>query len=146
MTELARILRGMAAASIVLALMVTLSACGSSEPSAPSPSPTSDTVQVIGGLPSNDPDEPPWDGEQVFMSLRSTSYPMAPEDWRLYINGAEASLDRPPMIISLSEESTSVIFILERRFTEAGDYDFRAVFAPDDGPSAESSWQYTWSP
>jgi hypothetical protein len=133
----------LATLAVVLATLA-LAACGSgsAEPGG-SAAPIKTTITAV--LPKDASAEPPWNGRFVQVDV-TTAKPDAlrAEDWRVFVNGKQPELDKPASILPYAPHAATVAFIFRAPYGDLGTYEFRVVYAPEDGAEVERSWQYQW--
>jgi hypothetical protein len=128
--------------------VVALAACASSGTAASSEaSARAEAVTITTGLPRDAAAEPPWNGRfvQVYVSGPSPEK-MAASDWSVLVNGKKQPLARPPDILPYAPDAATVAFVFVEPFGDSGDYRFRVVYSPADGPKVARSWLYKWAP
>lgn len=138
------VLAGLAAAATA-GLALALCGCGSSGASPPAPSTAPVKTAIVKLLPRDASAEPPWNGRFVQVNVR-TAEPAAmdPGDWRVFVNGRQPELEKPPSILPFSATAAVVAFSFEVPYGDPGTYAFRVVYEPAGGPKVQQAWEYAW--
>jgi polar amino acid transport system permease protein len=107
-------------------------------------SPAPGTPEVTGVIPN--PDDPKgvdtWTGTQVIVNYEPNGAQLAYEQCRLFINGQEQELIRPPSEVpAISRATSGIQFKWETRY-EKGDYDFRVTLVTMTGETVEYEWSF----
>ena len=110
-----------------------------------SPSPAGDGVPVVKGTIPN-PDDPKgiqkWTGDIVQVNFQPNGAELATEECKLFINGAEQKLSKPPFIVPAVSRATSTLqFALAEKYA-AGDYEFKTVLVTKTGTEVPYTWKF----
>jgi hypothetical protein len=62
------------------------------------------------------------------------------------VNRTKQPLAKPPEIHPYASDAATVAFVFVEPFEDSGDYRFRVVYSPPDGPKVARSWLYKWAP
>ena len=138
-----RLYRSVALFAAALALAVTaLTPVALGQETTASPAPG--TPEVTGVIPN--PDDPKgvdtWTGTQVIVNYEPNGAQLAYDQCRLFINGQEQELIRPPSEVpAISRATSGIQFKWETRY-EKGDYDFRVTLVTMTGETVEYEWSF----
>ncbi len=111
----------------------------------PSPTGSPSGIPVVTGTIPN-PKDPKglrgWTGRQVIVNYTANGATIDPAACKLYVNGKEQQLSKPPRQLPTGSRVTESI---EFRWDEAypeGDYEFRTVLVATTGAQVEYSWSF----
>jgi hypothetical protein len=138
-----RLLLGALIAVVILGMLGTLPACGSSGSRSEDVGAAPVKTAITEVLPRDAAAEPPWNGRFVQVNVR-TQKPgaMDPGDWRVFVNGKEPELDKAPSVLPYAPHGAVVAFVFRTPYGDAGTFEFRVVYAPKGAKEAERSWDY----
>jgi polar amino acid transport system permease protein len=107
-------------------------------------SPAPGTPVVTGVIPN--PDDPKgvstWTGTQVIVNYEPNGTELAFDQCRLFINGQEQELIRPPSEVpAISRATSGIQFKWDTRY-EKGDYDFRVELVTMTGETVGYEWSF----
>jgi polar amino acid transport system permease protein len=131
------------AAALAVALASPLPAA-LAESASPTAAPASGTPEVTGVIPN--PDDPKnvenWTGNQVIINYEPNGAELDYEQCRLFINGQEQELSRPPSEVpAISRATSGIQFKWDDKYPK-GDYDFRVVLVTTTGETVEHEWSF----
>ena len=138
-----RLYRSVALFVAALALAVTaLTPVALGQETTASPAPG--TPVVTGVIPN--PDDPKgvstWTGTQVIVNYEPNGAELAYDQCRLFINGQEQELIRPPSEVpAISRATSGIQFKWDTRY-EKGDYDFKVALVTMTGETVEYEWSF----
>ena len=112
---------------------------------AASPSAAPEGTPIVKGTIPN-PEDPKgilnWTGDIVQVNFSPNGAEIAPEKCRLYINGTEQKLSKPPYIVPAVSRATSTLqFALAQKYG-AGDYEFKTALVTTTGIEVTYAWSF----
>ena len=112
---------------------------------AASPSPAPDGTPVVKGTIPN-PLDPKgiqkWTGDIVQVNFQPNGAELATEKCKLFINGVEQKLSKPPFIVPAVSRATSTLqFALATKYA-AGDYEFKTILETKTGTKVTYTWKF----
>jgi polar amino acid transport system permease protein len=112
---------------------------------APSPAPAPSGTPVVKGTIPN-PLDPKgiqkWTGDIVQVNFTPNGSELAVEKSRLFINGVEQKLGKPPFIVPAVSRATSTLqFDLAQKYG-AGDYEFKTTLETKTGTKVTYTWKF----
>ena len=112
---------------------------------AASPSPVPKGTPVVAGTIPN-PDDPKgiknWTGSTVEVNFDPNGSELALDQCKIFINGQEQKLNKPPYILPAVSRATSTLEFDLAETYGAGDYKFRTVLVTTKGEQVEYSWGF----
>ena len=109
-----------------------------------SPSPKAGTPVVTGTIPN--PKDPKgiqnWTGDSVQVNFTPNGATLDLPKCKLFINGVEQQLSRPPYIVPAVSRATSTLAFEWDKIYKKGDYDFKTQLVTTTGTTVDYSWSF----